>query len=165
MAVLHEAPDVTVRRSIARVRAVVQQNVSSHHWNGSDECRCIEPGDYVAADIRRRRRSKQAETASGRSRARQRNDSGKVTWRAGVKKSSPWERRTRSTTLERYWTERSTNKNCNNIIVSQDKLYPVEAVEQRRKKGKRAKVLVKWSGYPASFNTWIDAKAVVAYKG
>ena len=69
VAALHEAPDVTVRRSIARVHAVVQQNVSSHHWNGSDECRRIEPGDCVAADIRRRRRSEQAETASGRSRA------------------------------------------------------------------------------------------------
>jgi len=51
------------------------------------------------------------------------------------------------------------------VIVSQDKLYRVEAVLQRREKGKRAEVLVKWSGYPASFNTWIDAKAVVAYKG
>ena len=48
------------------------------------------------------------------------------------------------------------------VIVSQDKLYRVEAVLQRRKKGKRAEVQVKLSGYPASFNTWIDAKAVVA---
>ena len=69
MAVLHEAPDVKVRRSIARVHAVIQQNVSSHHWNGSDECRSTEPGDCVTADIRRQRRSEQAETASGRSRA------------------------------------------------------------------------------------------------
>ena len=47
------------------------------------------------------------------------------------------------------------------VIVSQDTLYRVEAVLQRWKKGKRAEVLVKWSGYPASFNTWTDAKAVV----
>ena len=50
------------------------------------------------------------------------------------------------------------------VIVSQDKLYRVEAVLQRRKKGKHAEVLMKCV-YPASFNTWIDAKAVVAYKG
>ena len=50
------------------------------------------------------------------------------------------------------------------VLVSKDKLYRVESVLQRRKVGKRTEALVKWYGYPTSFNRWIDAKALVRYK-
>ena len=50
------------------------------------------------------------------------------------------------------------------VLVSKDKLYRVESVLQRRKMGKRTEALVKWYGYPTSFNSWIDAKALVRYK-
>ena len=50
------------------------------------------------------------------------------------------------------------------VLVSKDKLYRVESVLQRRKVGKRTEALVKWYGYPTSFNSWIDAKALVRYK-
>ena len=32
-----------------------------------------------------------------------------------------------------------------------------------RWRNKRREVLVKWSGYPTSFNSWIDAKTLVNY--
>ena len=50
------------------------------------------------------------------------------------------------------------------VLVSKDKLYRVESVLQRRKMGKRTEALVKWYGYPTSFNSWVDAKALVRYK-
>ena len=50
------------------------------------------------------------------------------------------------------------------VLVSKDKLYRVESVLQQRKVGKRTEALVKWYGYPTSFNSWIDAKALVRYK-
>ena len=50
------------------------------------------------------------------------------------------------------------------VSVPKDKLYRVESVLQRRKVGKRREASVKWYGYPALFNSWIDAKALVIYK-
>ena len=50
------------------------------------------------------------------------------------------------------------------VLVSKDKLYPIETILQRRRVGNRAEVLVKWYGYPQSFNSWIDSKALVRYK-
>ena len=129
----------------------------------------------MAADIRRRRWSEQAETASGRSRAYKQC---KERFRKGYMASWSEELFTvggahpfdppayrliddAGTILDGTFYEQELQK----VIASQDKVYRVEAVLQRRKKGKRAEVLVKWSGYPASFNTWIDAKAAVAFKG
>ena len=43
------------------------------------------------------------------------------------------------------------------VIVSADKTYRVEAELRRRE------VLVKWFGYPESFNSWIDARTLTSY--
>ncbi len=48
------------------------------------------------------------------------------------------------------------------VVVPKDKLYRVEAViRRRRRRGGGSEALVKWSGYPASFNSWIDAESLV----
>ena len=47
------------------------------------------------------------------------------------------------------------------VIVPKGKTYRVESVLRWR--NKRREVLVKWSGYPTTFNSWIDAKTLVNY--
>ncbi len=47
------------------------------------------------------------------------------------------------------------------VAVPKGKTYRVESVLRWRNKGRE--VLVKWSGYPTSFNSWIDAKTLVNY--
>ena len=47
------------------------------------------------------------------------------------------------------------------VVVPKGKMYRVESVLRWR--NKRREVLVKWSGYPTSFNIWIDAKTLVNY--
>ena len=47
------------------------------------------------------------------------------------------------------------------VIVSADKTYRVEAELRRRNNGRE--VLVKWFGYPESFNSWIDARTLTSY--
>ena len=48
------------------------------------------------------------------------------------------------------------------VIVSADKTYRVEAELRRRNNGRE--VLVKWFGYPESFNSWIDARTLTSYQ-
>ena len=47
------------------------------------------------------------------------------------------------------------------VVVPKDKQYRVEAVLQRRRRGGGSEAFVKWSGYPASFNSWIPASSLV----
>ena len=47
------------------------------------------------------------------------------------------------------------------VIVSADKTYRVETELRRRNNGRE--VLVKWFGYPESFNSWIDARTLTSY--
>ena len=47
------------------------------------------------------------------------------------------------------------------VIVPKGKTYRVESVLRWR--NKRREVLVKWSGYPTTFKSWIDAKNLVNY--
>ena len=47
------------------------------------------------------------------------------------------------------------------VVVLKGKTYRVESVLRWR--NKRREVFVKWSGYPTSFNSWIDAKTFVNY--
>ena len=47
------------------------------------------------------------------------------------------------------------------VVVPKGKTYRVESVLRWR--NKRREVLVKWSGYPTSFNSWVDAKTLVNY--
>ena len=47
------------------------------------------------------------------------------------------------------------------VVVPKGKTYRVESIIQWR--NKIWEVLVKWSGYPTSFNSWIDANTLVNY--
>ena len=47
------------------------------------------------------------------------------------------------------------------VVVPKGKTYRLESVLRWR--NKRREVLVKWSGYPTSFNSWIDTKTLVNY--
>ena len=51
------------------------------------------------------------------------------------------------------------------VVVTKDKVYRIEKVLQQRKCGRKAQVLVKWLGYPESFNSWMDKSSLVSYKG
>ena len=47
------------------------------------------------------------------------------------------------------------------VIVPVGKTYRVEAELRRHNNGRE--VLVKWFGYPESFNSWIDARTLTSY--
>ena len=47
------------------------------------------------------------------------------------------------------------------VVVSKDKTYRAEEILRWR--NKRREAFVKWFGWPAAFNSWIDAKTLVNY--
>ena len=51
------------------------------------------------------------------------------------------------------------------VVVTKDNVYRVEKVLQQCKRGRKTQVLVKWLGYPETFNSWMDKSSLVAYKG
>ena len=40
-------------------------------------------------------------------------------------------------------------------VIKTDDVYKIETILKKRKKGRRDQYLVKWLGYPESFNSWI----------
>ena len=40
-------------------------------------------------------------------------------------------------------------------VIKQDDAYKIQSVLKKRRKGRRVQYLVKWLGYPESFNSWI----------
>ena len=40
-------------------------------------------------------------------------------------------------------------------VVKKDDVYKIEKILKKRKKGRRVQYLVKWLGYPDTFNSWI----------
>ena len=48
------------------------------------------------------------------------------------------------------------------VIVPAGKTYRIESELRRRNNG--CEVLVKWFGYPESFNSWIDVRTLTSYK-
>jgi hypothetical protein len=40
-------------------------------------------------------------------------------------------------------------------VIKQDDVYKTQSVLKKRRKGRRVQYLVKWLGYPESFNSWI----------
>ena len=67
----------------------------------------------------------------------------------------------RGETLDGTFYESEVQK----VLVTKNKLYRVEKVLRRRRERKRTQLLMKWCGYPDSFNSWIDEKTLVEYKG
>jgi len=51
------------------------------------------------------------------------------------------------------------------VMMSTKKVYKIEHVVDQRKKGHTTQYLVKWEGYPPSFNTWVNARDLRKYKG
>jgi hypothetical protein len=49
------------------------------------------------------------------------------------------------------------------VVQREDQLYNIETILKRRVRKGKCEVYVKWSGYPDSFNQWIDADAVEHY--
>jgi hypothetical protein len=41
------------------------------------------------------------------------------------------------------------------LVIKQDDVYKIQSVLKKRRKGRRVQYLVKWLGYPESFNSWI----------
>ena len=50
-------------------------------------------------------------------------------------------------------------------VTKLDRLYRIEAILAERQHKNQAQILVKWSGYPASFNSWINHRDLRKYKG
>ena len=48
------------------------------------------------------------------------------------------------------------------VSVSEDKEYKIETIVNKRGKGKKEEVFVKWVGYPSKFNSWIKASNIKA---
>jgi hypothetical protein len=40
-------------------------------------------------------------------------------------------------------------------VFKRDDVYKIEIISKKRKKGRRVQYLVKWLGYPDTFNSWI----------
>lgn len=51
------------------------------------------------------------------------------------------------------------------VVVAKDKLYKIETILNERRKGRRTQVLIKWAGYPSSFNGWLNKAELKKYKG
>ena len=51
------------------------------------------------------------------------------------------------------------------VTVTAHKLYKIETILRERTRGKRTQYLVKWEGYPDSFNSWLDKTDITKYKG
>ena len=47
------------------------------------------------------------------------------------------------------------------IVVPSDKKFKVESILQRKGRGKKAMVFVKWFGWPQKFNTWVREEEVI----
>ena len=50
-------------------------------------------------------------------------------------------------------------------VTKVNQLYHIEAILKECQQKNRAQILVKWSGYPASFNSWINQSDLRKYKG
>ena len=50
-------------------------------------------------------------------------------------------------------------------IVKKNTVYHIEAILDERKKKNRQQILVKWTGYPSSMNSWIYKSHLRKYKG
>ena len=48
------------------------------------------------------------------------------------------------------------------VLVEQDKVYTVECILKKRKRGKKTEYFVKWKGYGDMLNAWIIKENVVA---
>ena len=45
-------------------------------------------------------------------------------------------------------------------IIKQDDVYEVEKILKKRGRGENVQYLVKWSGYPNKFNSWVSASEI-----
>ena len=45
-------------------------------------------------------------------------------------------------------------------VIKHDDMYEVEKILKKRGKGKNVQYLVKWSGYPDKFNSWVPASEI-----
>ena len=45
-------------------------------------------------------------------------------------------------------------------VIKHDDMYEVEKILKKRGKGKNVEYLVKWSGYPDKFNSWVSASEI-----
>ena len=48
-------------------------------------------------------------------------------------------------------------------IYKTDGIFKIESILKKRRRKKQQEYLVKWSGYPATSNSWIPAKQLVYY--
>ena len=170
MAVFHEEPDDPLRRRDAGFRAFVQRHLSSQHRYGSVGGERRKSGNGMAAVVRARRR-RHAQVSSRRSLAHKQGETslrerlhgemdGRIVYDRRRHRSDPpvyrlveWH----GDRLEGTFYEPELQK----VIVSADQTYRVEAEMRRRNNGRE--VLVKWFGYPESFNIWINAMTLMSY--
>ena len=59
------------------------------------------------------------------------------------------------------WLEETFFKEELQKIYKKDDVFRIEHILQQRKRKKGVKFLVKWFGYPSSFNSWVSKKDMV----
>ena len=170
MALFHEETDDPLRRRATGFRAFVQRQLSSQHRHGSFGGERRQSGNGVAAVVRARRWCTPKYRVGDRvriSKAKRHFEKGYMAnWTEELftiveaHRSDPpvyrlvdWH----GDSLDGTFYEPELQK----VIVSADKTYRVEAELRRRNNGRE--VLVKWFGYPESFNSWIDARTLTSY--
>ena len=45
-------------------------------------------------------------------------------------------------------------------VIKHDDMYEAEKILKKREKGKNVQYLVRWSGYPDKFNSWVSASEI-----
>ena len=50
-------------------------------------------------------------------------------------------------------------------VIKTDNVYRIEVILDERHKNNKVQVLVKWAGYPSTFNSWINRSDLRKYKG
>ena len=62
----------------------------------------------------------------------------------------------------KFWRVLFTTRSCKKINKSDD-TYQIERIIKTRTRRKERQYLIKWSGYPESFNSWVRERDIVCY--
>ena len=167
VALFHENPVGSICRRPGGIHAIVQRHISPQYRYGSVRSDQYQSGNHVATIVWSRKCRHRVGDRVRISKAKRHFEKGYMAnWteelftivdahRSGppVYRLVDWH----GDKLDGTFYEQELQK----VVVPKGKTYRVESI--LRWHNKRREVLVKWSGYPTPFNSWMDAKTLVNY--
>ena len=172
MEILHEISDVEVPRRATTSRGFVQRQLSPKYryvsvvnqeavcqrLYGNERASTIEPGLTVDDRIRISKAKRQFKTGYLP------NWSDEICTVKSVHRTDPPVYHLindQDSRIEGTFYEQELQK----VVVTKDKVYRIDNVLQQCKRGRKTQVLIKWLGFPESFNSWMDNSSLGVYKG